>query len=117
MPTFLWEELDIFAKGEAQTEKVHLDFSAVQPSPSEGLGQSILAARRPSRRVGQSRLVPRLSAVLGQRRGDAPFGEIRPERSRQVAVSVSKMSAYQAQLRPSASSRTRSRVPTSSRDE
>ena len=33
MPTFLWEELDFFAKGETRTEKVHPDFSAVQPSP------------------------------------------------------------------------------------
>ena len=35
----------------------------------------------------------------------------------QCSVSVSRMSAYQAQLRPSASSSFRSRVPTSMREE
>jgi ABC-type Fe3+/spermidine/putrescine transport system ATPase subunit len=66
---------------------------------------------------GRRPLVVVAAFVMGRHPKPFTKAEIRPERSRQVAVSVSRMSAYQAQLRPSDSSRLRSRVPTSSRDE
>ena len=90
-------------------------FAPISVNFSDGRIGSACVANASFDRVHRTRVAAATNAF--SRGGDAPFAEIQPERSRQVVVSVSRMSAYQAQLRPSASSRTRSRVPTSSADE